>query len=135
MSAAPRHAAPLALPVLAVILAGLAMIGPFTIDPYPPAFPDVAADLQATPAQMQQTLSLYLFAVALMTLFHGTLSDSFGRRPVILASLLLYVVTAAGCALATSLPQLLFWRALPAPGSSSAARSSATASRGTMRSA
>lgn len=112
MSVAPRHAAPIALPVLAVILAGLAMIGPFTIDTYLPAFPYVAADLQATPAQMQQTLSLYLFAVALMTLFHGTLSDSFGRRPVILASLMLYVVTAVGCALATSLPQLLFWRAL-----------------------
>lgn len=112
MNAVPRHVAPIALPVLATILAGLAMIGPFTIDTYLPAFPYIAADLQGTPAQMQQTLSLYLFAVALMTLFHGTLSDSFGRRPVILCSLLLYVVTAAGCALATTLPQLLFWRTL-----------------------
>ena len=82
MSASPHHTAPITLPVLAVILAALAMIGPFTIDTYLPAFPWVAADLQATPAQMQQTLSLYLFTVALMTLFHGTLSDSFGRRPV-----------------------------------------------------
>lgn len=112
MNAVPRHVGPIALPVLATILAGLAMIGPFTIDTYLPAFPYIAADLQGTPAQMQQTLSLYLFAVALMTLFHGTLSDSFGRRPVILCSLLLYVVTAAGCALATTLPQLLFWRTL-----------------------
>lgn len=112
MKAAPGHAAPIVLPVLATILAGLAMIGPFTIDTYLPAFPYIAADLQGTPAQMQQTLSLYLFAVALMTLFHGTLSDSFGRRPVILVSLLLYVVTAVGCALATTLPQLLFWRAV-----------------------
>lgn len=112
MSAAPRHAAPITLPVLAMILAALAMIGPFTIDTYLPAFPYVAADLQATPAQMQQTLSLYLFSVALMTLFHGTLSDSFGRRPVILASLAVYVITAIGCALASTLPQLLFWRAV-----------------------
>lgn len=112
MSAVPRHAAPLALPVLAVILAGLAMIGPFTIDTYLPAFPYVAADLQATPAQMQQTLSLYLFTLALMTLFHGTLSDSFGRRPVILASLVVYVATSVGCALTTDLAQLLLWRAL-----------------------
>ncbi len=112
MSASPRHAAPITLPVLAMILAGLAMIGPFTIDTYLPAFPYVAADLQATSAQMQQTLSLYLFTMALMTLFHGTLSDSFGRRPVILASLAIYVLTAIGCALASSLPQLLFWRAV-----------------------
>ncbi len=110
MSATPRHATPATLPVLAMILAALAMIGPFTIDTYLPSFPYIAADLQATPAQMQQTLSLYLFAVALMTLFHGTLSDSFGRKPVILASLTLYVVTSIGCALAADFTHLLFWR-------------------------
>ncbi len=86
------------------------MIGPFTIDTYLPAFPFIAADLLATPAQMQQTLSLYLLALAVMTLFHGTLSDSLGRRPVIIFSLLLYVMTAIGCALATTFSQLLFWR-------------------------
>ncbi len=95
-----------------ILLAALAMIGPFTIDTYLPAFPYVAADLQVTSAQMQQTLSLYLFGAALMTLFHGTLSDTFGRRPVILVSLVVYVITTIGCALATSLPQLLCWRAL-----------------------
>jgi len=112
LNSLPRHSAPIALPMLAVILAALAMIGPFTIDTYLPSFPYIGADLRATPAQLQQTLSLYLFTVAFMTLFHGTLSDSFGRRPVILVSLLLYVITSAGCALATSLPQLLFWRAV-----------------------
>ncbi len=112
MKAAPRHAAPITVPVLAMILAALAMIGPFTIDTYLPSFPFIGADLQATPAQIQQTLSFYLLSMALMTLFHGTLSDSFGRRPVILASLAVYVVTSVGCALADSLPQLLFWRAV-----------------------
>ncbi len=112
MSAVPRHSAPITLPLLAMILAALAMIGPFTIDTYLPSFPYIGSDLRATPAQLQQTLSLYLFTLALMTLFHGTLSDSFGRRPVILVSLLLYVITSAGCALATSLPQLLLWRAV-----------------------
>ncbi len=112
MKAAPGHAAPITVPVLAGILAALAMIGPFTIDTYLPSFPFIGADLRVTPAQIQQTLSFYLFTMALMTLFHGTLSDSFGRRPVILTALALYVVTAIGCALATSLPQLLFWRAL-----------------------
>lgn len=112
MSATPRHAAPITLPALATILAALAMIGPFTIDTYLPSFPYIAADFAATPAQLQQTLSLYLFTVAFMTLFHGTLSDSFGRRPVILTSLVLYIVASAGCALADSLPQLLLWRAV-----------------------
>ncbi len=108
----PRYARPVTVTALALILAALAMIGPFTIDTYLPSFPFIGADLQATPAQMQQTLSLYLFTLAFMTLFHGTLSDSFGRRPVILVSLAVYVLTSMGCALATSLPQLLFWRAV-----------------------
>jgi DHA1 family bicyclomycin/chloramphenicol resistance-like MFS transporter len=112
MSTGQRQSSPVTVPALALILAALAMIGPFTIDTYLPSFPFIGADLQATPAEMQQTLSLYLFTLALMTLFHGTLSDSFGRRPVILASLALYVVTAVGCALAFTLPQLLFWRAI-----------------------
>ena len=112
MNTGPRQSSPVTAPALALILAALAMIGPFTIDTYLPSFPFIGADLQATPAQMQQTLSLYLFTLALMTLFHGTLSDSFGRRPVILASLALYVLTSVGCALAVSLPQLLFWRAI-----------------------
>lgn len=112
MNTGLRQASPVTVPALALILAALAMIGPFTIDTYLPSFPFIGADLQATPAQMQQTLSLYLFTLALMTLFHGTLSDSFGRRPVILVSLAVYVLTSAGCALATGLPQLLFWRAV-----------------------
>ena len=77
-----RATLPITLPALATMLAALAMIGPFTIDTYLPSFPHIAADFSATPAQLQQTLSLYLFTTALMTLFHGTLSDSFGRRQI-----------------------------------------------------
>ena len=112
MTTPSRHTAPVALPVLATILAALAMIGPFTIDTYLPSFPHIGAEFAATPAQLQQTLSLYLFTVAFMTLFHGTLSDSFGRRPVILVSLTMYAFASVGCAMAASLPQLLFWRAV-----------------------
>jgi len=53
-------------------LVGLAgMLGPFSIDTYLPAFSGIAASLQATPVQMQQTLSAYLFGFAFMSLFHG----------------------------------------------------------------
>ena len=48
-----RQPSPVTVPALAVILAALAMIGPFTIDTYLPSFPYIGADLQATPAQMQ----------------------------------------------------------------------------------
>jgi DHA1 family bicyclomycin/chloramphenicol resistance-like MFS transporter len=61
---------------------------------------------------MQQTLSAYLFGFAFMNLFHGALSDSFGRRPVVLGGLALFIVASAGCALAQSIEALVFWRAV-----------------------
>ena len=100
------------MPVLASILAGLAMIGPFTIDTYLPSFPAIGRDLGATPAELQQTLSVYFLTFAIMTLFHGTVSDSFGRRPVILASLAVYILASLGCASARDFGQLLFFRVL-----------------------
>lgn len=65
----------------AVLLALLGMLGPFSIDTYLPAFEGIARSLDASPVQMQQTLSAYLFGFAFMSLFHGAISDSFGRRP------------------------------------------------------
>ena len=61
---------------LAVLLACLGMLGPFSIDTYLPAFTGIANAIGATPVQMQQTLSAYLFGFAVMNLFHGALSDS-----------------------------------------------------------
>ncbi|HET7598519.1 MAG TPA: Bcr/CflA family efflux MFS transporter, partial [Burkholderiales bacterium] len=106
------HRPALAMPVLAAILAGLAMIGPFTIDTYLPSFPAIGRDLGATPAELQQTLSVYFLTFAIMTLFHGTVSDSFGRRPVILVSLVVYILASLGCASARDFGQLLFFRVL-----------------------
>lgn len=97
---------------LAVLLAVLGMLGPFSIDTYIPAFSAIAKSLQATPVQMQQTLSAYLFGFAFMNLFHGALSDSFGRRPVILWGLVLFTLASVGCALSQSVGQLIFFRAL-----------------------
>ncbi len=95
---------------LSVLLACLAMVGPFSIDTYLPAFSGIAAALDATPVQMQQTLSAYLLGFAVMNLFHGALSDSFGRRPVVLIGLAVFTLASLGCALATSIGQLVFWR-------------------------
>lgn len=96
----------------AVLLALLGMLGPFSIDTYLPAFADIARSLEATPVQMQQTLSAYLFGFAFMSLFHGAISDSFGRRPVVLWGLAAFTVASAGCALADSIGQLIFFRAM-----------------------
>ena len=115
MTPTPPHApSPQPTPqwVLAVMLALLGMLGPFSIDTYLPAFAGIAASLHASPLEMQQTLSAYLFGFAFMNLFHGALSDSLGRRPVILWGLAAFALTSAGCALAQTPAQLILLRAL-----------------------
>ena len=97
---------------LAVLLAVLGMLGPFSIDTYIPAFSGIAQSLGATPVQMQQTLSAYLFGFAFMSLFHGAISDSLGRRPVVLWGLAAFTLASAGCALSQSIGQLVFFRAM-----------------------
>ena len=97
---------------LALLLACLGMIGPFSIDTYLPAFSGIATSLGATPVQMQQTLSSYLLGFAVMNLFHGALSDSLGRRPVVLVGVALFTLASLGCALSETIGQLVFFRAL-----------------------
>jgi DHA1 family bicyclomycin/chloramphenicol resistance-like MFS transporter len=88
------------------------MIGALSIDAYLPALPAIAQDLHVTAAAAQQTLTIYLFGFAFMMLFYGTLSDSFGRRPVILISLVCYLLSSIGAVMATSLGMLLLCRLL-----------------------
>lgn len=98
--------------LFALLLAGLSTIGPFAVDTYLPAFAGIALDLHATPLEMQQTMSVYLAAFAFMFLFHGALSDSYGRKPVILAGLGVFAIASVGCALSSSIGQLILFRAL-----------------------
>lgn len=97
---------------LALLLGGLAMFGPFSIDTIFPAFPAIGRQLGADPVAMQQTISAYLIAYALMSVVHGPLSDAIGRRRVILGGLAVFALASAGCALAKDLPTLLAFRAL-----------------------
>lgn len=103
------HRAGIALP-LSLVVAALATLAPFTIDTYLPSFPDIANNLQASHAQMQLTLSLYLFASAIATLIYGPLSDGFGRRRVIMVSLVIYALASIGCALAENISDLILLR-------------------------
>jgi DHA1 family bicyclomycin/chloramphenicol resistance-like MFS transporter len=92
------------------MLAALATLGPFSIDAYLPAFSGIQESLSASQLEIQQTLSAYLFAFGVMFLFHGALSDSFGRRPVILVALGVYTVASVGGALASDVHMLIIWR-------------------------
>jgi len=93
-------------PGLILILAALAAIGPFSISTYLPAFPEIGAELGASREAVQETLSLYMLTFAIMTLWHGSLSDSFGRRRVILFGLVAYTIASIGCAFANSIEML-----------------------------
>lgn len=98
--------------LLTTILACLGMIGALAIDTYLPSMPAIGAEFGVGPVAVQQTLSVFLFTFAFMMLFYGTLSDSFGRRPVILGALSLYTLSSIGAAWAPTFGWLLFFRAL-----------------------
>ena len=114
------HAAPLdaatsgtrrAGAVLTLVLAGLSMFGPFNVDAPLPAFARMGAEFHVEPAAMQQVVSVYLLSFAVMSLFHGPVSDAVGRKPVMTVGIGVYVLASVGCALAPSLPLLLVFRA------------------------
>ncbi|QJE01780.1 multidrug effflux MFS transporter [Massilia forsythiae] len=98
--------------LLTVILACLGMVGALAIDTYLPSIPAIGRHFAVGPVAVQQTLSVFLFTFAFMMLFYGTLSDSFGRRPVILAALAMYTLASFGAALAPTFGWLLAFRAL-----------------------
>lgn len=94
------------------LLAALFILGPFSVDTYLSSMPDIAADLGASRVVVQQTLSVYLLCVAAMTLVHGPLSDSLGRRRVLLTAQAVFVAASAGCALAPTIGWLVALRGL-----------------------
>jgi len=96
----------------AALLASLAMLGPFAVDMYLPAFPAIGAEFGAAPIALQQTLSVYMFAYAFMMLWHGALSDALGRRPIVLGGLGVFALGTLGCAIAGNIQSLWLFRVL-----------------------
>lgn len=97
---------------LSVVLASLAALAPFAIDTYLPAFTALETDLAAQPVALQQSLTFYLLPYAIMTLWHGAISDSIGRIATIKWGLGIFVLSSIGCALAKDVQTLWFFRAL-----------------------
>jgi len=95
-----------------ILLGSLTMLSPFATDTYVPALAAVQADFGASQVQVQQTLSVYLLGLAIMSLWHGAISDAVGRRPVMLAGVAVYTLASFGCALASSIEMLLGFRLL-----------------------
>lgn len=94
------------------LLAALSMIGPFSIDAVFPAFPLVGARFGVDAAALQQLVSVYLITYAAMSLFHGAISDAIGRKPVMVAGMLVYALASVGAATSTSFAMLLACRGL-----------------------
>lgn len=116
MVSAPSTDAPVAARPATVLLVLIASLSPLTMHIYLPSLPGLAVDLQASDAQVQLTLSVYLFAVAVAQLLIGPLSDRFGRKPVLVAGIVIFLVATAFCRFATSIEALIVARAFQAIG-------------------
>jgi len=101
---------------LALLLGLITAIGPFAIDSYLPALPTLGASLQASPAAVQMSLTVFFMIIGVCQLFYGPISDVFGRKPPIYAGLVIFAVASVGCALAPTIEVLIAFRALQAFG-------------------
>lgn len=97
---------------LAFTLGGLALLGPLSVDAYLPAFSHIERSFNVGAHQVQFTLTAYLFAFAIMSLWHGALSDALGRRNVVLGSLAVFSIASVGCAAAPDLNWLWVFQVL-----------------------
>jgi DHA1 family bicyclomycin/chloramphenicol resistance-like MFS transporter len=92
---------------LAVLLGGLSMVSPFSIDTFFPAFHAMEKALQVDAWKLQQVLTAYMVPFAFASLVHGPLSDAIGRRPVMIWGMALYTVGSIACTLAPNYESLI----------------------------
>lgn len=97
---------------LTFVLAALSWIGPFSIDTYLPSLPSISKSLNVSAAQVQQTMTAFLAFFAIMSLWHGAISDAYGRRRLTLICLSIFTAASLGCATAVNVHTLMFFRAL-----------------------
>lgn len=96
--------------VIPTVLAGLSMIGPFSIDSPFPAFGRIAAEFEVGSTQMQLVVTSYMLAFAVMSIFHGPLSDAIGRRPMLTWGVAVYALASLATAFAPTFGWLLLFR-------------------------
>ena len=101
---------------LTLLLSLLTALGPLTMDMYLPSLPAIGRALDASTAAVQLTISSYLLGFAVGQILYGPLSDRVGRRPVILAALVIYVAATVVCAVAQTIGILIAVRFVQALG-------------------
>ena len=101
---------------LTLLLSLLTALGPLTMDMYLPSLPAIGQALDASTAAVQLTISSYLLGFAVGQILYGPLSDRVGRRPVILAALVIYVAATVVCAVAQTIGILIAVRFVQALG-------------------
>jgi DHA1 family bicyclomycin/chloramphenicol resistance-like MFS transporter len=100
---------------LIILLVGLSQLSETV---YSPSLPDIADALQTSNSMVEYTLTIYLFAFGIGTLFWGKLSDSIGRKKGVIAGLIIYIFGCIGCYLSTSIEMLMLARFIQAFGGS-----------------
>ena len=105
---------------LTLLLAMLTALGPLSMDMYLPSLPDISHALAAPAARTQLTISSYLIGFAVGQVAYGPLSDRYGRRPVLLAAITLYLTSTLACTAAQSVDVLIAARLLQGVGGSGA---------------
>lgn len=95
---------------LVIILGVMSAFGPLSIDLYLPALPLIADDFAVDASLVQQSLSLFFLGLAAGQLAYGPLADRYGRRPPLLAGIVLYFGASLACALAPDIDTLLAGR-------------------------
>lgn len=101
---------------LALLLGALTAMGPLAIDVYLPALPAIARDMGVPMPAVQASLAAYFAGIAIGQALYGPLSDQAGRRPALLAGLVLFTVASIGCASTSAPAALIGWRFLQALG-------------------
>lgn len=101
---------------LILILGLLTAIGPFSIDMYLPAFPDIAKSLHTSIARVMLSLSSFFIGISVGQLIYGPLLERFGRKKPLYAGLSIYLLASIGCAMAISVNSLIIFRLLQALG-------------------
>lgn len=103
----------------AIVLGLLSAVGPFAIDMYLPALPSISADLNASTAATQMTLTVFFIAFGVCQIVYGPLSDMVGRKPLLYAGLLLFIAGSIGCGFAPGIEWLIGFRFIQGLGASS----------------
>lgn len=113
-----KHASPAAIAsqtglTFILILSGLMAFASLSTDIYLPAMPTMAEDLHGN---VELTITGFLVGFAIVQLIWGPISDHLGRRKPLLIGMVLFIIGSAGCAMSTSITQIVFWRVFQALG-------------------